>query len=160
SGVFTFGYDQTGRLTSSTTPYGVINYVRDGLGRVTSRQVVGQPAVTYTYDLSGNLTQAALPQAAATLSYNARNQLSSISRLNGVTSSFTYDPAARLLALTHSKAATTIDAETYSYDPIGNRLSHSTSMAQSLSTPATSNQFDAANELTQRSEERRVGKGS
>lgn len=49
-GVFSFTYDLAGRLTSSSTPSGTVNYTRDQLGRASSRQVVGQSPVTYSYD--------------------------------------------------------------------------------------------------------------
>jgi RHS repeat-associated protein len=150
SGAFSFGYDPAGRLITSTTPVGVVQYVRDALGRATSRQVVGQPAVTYAYDASGNLTSATMPQAAATFAYDARNQLSTLNRLNGVTSAFTYDPAAKLLAITHARGPTMIDTESYQYDTVGNRTSHFTSTGQPLVTTAVSNAvYDADNEQNQ-----------
>jgi RHS repeat-associated protein len=148
-GVFTFGYDAAGRLTASQSPFGAMQYTRDPLGRATSHQVTGQAAITYTYDPPGNLTGAALPQAAATFSYDARNEPSTINRINGVSSSFTYDPAARLLAITHAKGASVIDTESYVYDNVGNRASHSTSIGQSLATPAVATaSYDADNEQT------------
>ncbi len=149
SGVFTFSYDAAGRLVNSATPIGAVQYTRDALGRATSRQVVGQAALSYSYDAAGNLTSAALPQASASFTYTPRNQLASINRLNGVSTALGYDSDARLLSLTHAKGTSMIDAEGYSYDPIGNRLSHSTSVGQSLITSAVGNVFNADNQLTQ-----------
>src|SRR5207253_9701179 len=45
AGTFTYQYDSAGRLVSSATPFGTVQYTRDQLGRVKSRQVVGQAAV-------------------------------------------------------------------------------------------------------------------
>lgn len=50
--------------------------------------------------------------------------------------------------ITHAKGGATIDAESYGYDAVGNRLSHSSSFSQALVTPITTNQFDNANRLT------------
>jgi RHS repeat-associated protein len=147
-GVFTFVYDLAGRLTSSTTPLGTVQYARDALGRVTSRQVVGQSPVSYSYDAAGNLLSAALPQASTTFAYDQRNLPSGISRLNGVSSAFTFDPAARLLSIAHTRGATAIDAESYAYDGVGNRASHETSIGQPLITQPTVNQFNASNQMT------------
>jgi YD repeat-containing protein len=55
-----FSYDGAGRLTQRINPVGSVNYTIDALGRVTSRQVAGQPAVTHTYDATGNLLTAAM----------------------------------------------------------------------------------------------------
>jgi RHS repeat-associated protein len=104
--------------------------------------------LTYAYDDVGNLSSAALPLASASFSYNKRNQLASISRLNGVSTSFSYDTDTRLLSLTHAKGASVIDAENYGYDFVGNRVSHNTSIGQSLVTQPVANQFDNADELT------------
>ena len=148
SGAFAFTYDAAGRLTSSSAPFGSVNYTYDARSSMTSRQVVGRPMLSYGYDPVGNLASAALPQASANFSYNGRNQIAAINRLNGVSSSFTYDVDARLLSLTHAKGATLLDAESYMYDVIGNRVGHSTSIGESAITRPTANQFDNANELT------------
>ncbi len=148
SGVFGFTYDNAGRLTSSSTPFGTVNYTYDPRSSVTSRQVVGRPMLSYSYDPVGNLASAVLPQASANFSYNGRNQIANINRLNGVSSSFNYDADANMLTLTHAKGASVIDAESYTYDAVGNRVSHNTTIGQSLVTQPTMNQFDNANELT------------
>jgi RHS repeat-associated protein len=148
AGVFAFSYDLAGRLLSSSTPIGTVNYAYDGRGAMASRQVAGQPALSYSYDPAGNLTSAALPQASASFTYNPRNQLSNITRPNGVSSAYTYDADARLLTLTHAAGASTIDAESYGYDSVGNRYSHSTSIGQSLVTQPTANLYNANNQLT------------
>lgn len=147
--VFTFSYDAAGRLTGSSTPFGTVSYTYDGRGAMALRQVGGQPAVSYSYDQAGNLTSAAIPQASATFTYNARNQLSGITRLNGVSSAFGYDAPGRLLSLVHSRGPSIIDAQSYTYDAVGNRIARSTNIAQPLITQAVANQFNAANQLIQ-----------
>ena len=104
-GVFAFGYDSAGRLTSSTTPCGTVDYVRDALGRATLRQVVGQTAVTYAYDQAGNLLSASTAGASLNRTYDPRNLVSTASRMNGVTSQYTYDQLGRLATLTHGGTA-------------------------------------------------------
>ena len=63
SGSFSMVYDLAGRLIRSVGPFGALNYTRDSNGRVASREVQGQPAVTYTYDANGNLSRAAMTAA-------------------------------------------------------------------------------------------------
>ena len=148
SGVFSFAYDFAGRVNSSSTPVGTVNYGYDGRGQMASRQVAGQSTLAYTYDAAGNLASAALPQASANFTYNPRNQLSKITRPNGVSSTFGYDSDARLLTLTHAAGASTLDAESYTYDAVGNRGGHSTRIGQSLITQPTTNQYNVNNQLT------------
>jgi RHS repeat-associated protein len=90
-----------------------------------------------------------MPQASENFAYNPRNQLGTISRPNGVSTAYTYDSIGRLLGLNHSKGSVAIETESYAYDGIGNRTSHATSVGQALSTPPTTNLFDAANRLVQ-----------
>ena len=148
AGIFTFTADPTGRLLASTTPFGAVNYTYDGRGMLASRQVSGQPTLSYAYDPTGNLLGASMPQASASFAYDARNELSAISRQNGVRSVYSYDPDARLLGITHTSGPSNVDVETYSYDAIGNRGTHSSTLGQPLITQPTSNQFDVANQLT------------
>ena len=149
SGTFLYSYDLANRLLGSTTPFGSVSYAYDGRGIMASRQVAGQPSLSYSYDPAGNLTAAALPQAAANFSYNARNQLVSMGRLNGVSTTYAYDGDSRLLSLTHANGSTSIDAESYGYDSVGNRNSHSSGIGQPLITQPTVNQVDVANQLIQ-----------
>jgi RHS repeat-associated protein len=150
SGTFSFSYDLAGRLLSSVSPNGTVNYAYDGRGAMVSRQVVGQPALTYTYDAAGNLTSAALPQASAAITYDAKDRPSAMTRLNGVSTALAYDAAGRLLSLTHAKGSSALDTEAYTYDAVGNRIAHSTSIGQSLMTqPVASASYDANSQQTQ-----------
>jgi RHS repeat-associated protein len=148
SGVFTFTRDLAGRLLSSSTPFGSVDYTYDVRGMMASRQVAGETLLSYSYDPVGNLTASSMTSASAAFMYDPRNALSSITRMNGVISTFAYDPAGRLTSITHSQGSTVIDSETYGYDAVGNRNSHSTAISQALITPATINTYNAANQLT------------
>src|SRR5439155_1009767 len=120
TGAFTYAYDAAGRLTRAASRFGTVQYSYDPAGQVTSRQVVGQPSVDYTYDAVGNLKRAATTVSAVDYSYDAGNQLLSMGRFNGVASQYNYDALGRLLSLTHSRGATVLNSQSYSYDAIGN----------------------------------------
>ncbi|MCA1614544.1 MAG: DUF4214 domain-containing protein [Acidobacteria bacterium] len=147
-GVFSYDYDAAGQLVKEEGPFGVVQYTRDRAGRVASRQVVGQPRVDYTYDAAGNLTRATMPGAAADMTYDVRGLPQTVTRSNGVKSTFGYDALGRLLTLTDTLGQAVLKTHTYSYDSTGRRISHATSNAQSLITPAAAGQYDAANRLT------------
>ena len=91
-----------------------------------------------------------MPQLSANFTYDSRNNLSSIDRLNGISSTFAYDQLARLTSITHAKGASVIDAETYGYDQVGNRIGHGTTIGRSLITPAVpSALYNSDNEQVQ-----------
>jgi RHS repeat-associated protein len=150
AGSFTYEYDLTGALLTSHGPTGSVKYVRDGLGQVQQRQVIGQPAVDYTYDPVGNVTAASMPQASVTYGYDAVNRPLSLIRRNGVKSDYSYDPVGRLLSIVHSRGTSNLLSLAYSYDATGRRVSQQSSLAQPLvSEPATAT-YDDANRLIQR----------
>lgn len=149
SGVFNFTHDLAGRLIGSANQFGTLRYTRNGLGRATSRQVVGQSAVSYSYDPAGNPLMASSPQAAVTYTYDAKNRPVSLARSNGIRSSYTYDALSRVLSLTHSSGSTVLNSQSYTYNALGNRNSYATNIAQPLVTQAVTNQYDAANRLLQ-----------
>jgi RHS repeat-associated protein len=147
---FGFEYDAAGGLIRSVGPTGTVSYQRDALGRVASRQVTGQPAVTYGYDGASNLLTAAMPGASVSLTYNAGNQHSRLDRSNGVATSYTYDPVGRVLSIVHALGTTTLQSLSYSYDSAGNRISQGTSFGRSPLTQAAAATYDDANRLIQR----------
>jgi len=150
AGVFTFTYDAVGRLLSSTTPFGTVQYTRDALGRVASRQVVGQAAVLYQYDPVGNLLSAAMPQASVSFTYDPRNLPQQLNRMNGVSTQHTYDANRQVLTITHAKGATRIQTLAYGYDTVGNRTSQNTSSAQPLITQAVAATYGPGNRILTR----------
>jgi len=105
SGNFGFGYDALSRRTSLTRPNSVNTaYSFDNLSRLLSvthaKSATTQDGTTYTVDSAGNRTRLT-PQP------------------SGTASNFTYDSIYELIQVTQGSSTT----ESYSYDPVGNRLS-------------------------------------
>ncbi len=148
-GPFSFQYDLAERLTSAASQFGVLTYILDAAGRVTSRQVSGQPAVTYTYDAVGNVLQAATTSAAAALTYDGRNAIVGIPRLNGVALQYPYDVLGRLSSVTHSNAAGTLAAQSYDYDAVGNRIAALVTGGQTIPAASGPRTYDADDKLLQ-----------
>jgi RHS repeat-associated protein len=121
TGQFGFGYDNLSRRTQLTRPNGVnTNYSYDSLSRL---QSVLHQAGTNTID------------GASYLYDNAGNRTSKTNYLNNITENYTYDPLYQLTQVTQGATTT----ESYSYDPVGNRLS-------SLGMPSYAH--NSSNELT------------
>jgi len=119
-GAPTFTYDALSRRTSMTLPSGAIaNYTYDAASQLTSlvHSLSGNPigSLNYIYDAVGNRT--AMTEVAGTNSY-------------------AYDPLNRLTQAAHPQP--TNPAESFAYDPVGNRTS---------SHLATGQVHDAANRL-------------
>jgi YD repeat-containing protein len=124
AGSFGFGYDALSRRTSLTRPNGVnTSYGYDSVSHLLSvLHQVGANTLDgagYTYDSAGN-------------------RKSKTDYLNGVTSNYGYDPLYELTQVTQGASTT----ESYSYDPVGNRLS-------SLGVPLYN--YNSSNELTSNS---------
>ncbi len=151
SGTFSFSYNPAGHLTDSAGPFGSVTYTRDPLGRVKTRQVVGQSAVSYAYDIVGNLASAIMPEAGATFTYDVRNRLDLIRRTNGVVTDQDYDALGRITSIVHSGPAGIIDLQSYAYDRVGNRISADRLIAAPLATQLSVNQYETLSDrLTQR----------
>jgi RHS repeat-associated protein len=121
-GSFGFSYDALSRRTQMTRPNGVTtNYGYDNLSRLLSvLHQVGSTTIdgaTYTLDNAGNRTSKTDLQA-------------------GVTTNYGYDNIYQLLSPTQGATAT----ESYTYDPVGNRLS---SLGVSSYTNNSSNELTA-----------------
>jgi RHS repeat-associated protein len=150
SGLFGFIYDLAGRLTGAVAPVGSLQYTYDAASRMASRQVAGQAALTYSYDAAGNLNSASMPSASVMRTYDPRNLLLTASRANGVTSQNTYDALGRVASIAHTGLAGVINSQTYGYDSVGNRISSTSGMAQSLITPAVATAaYDVNNKQNQ-----------
>ncbi|PYU36693.1 MAG: hypothetical protein DMG28_00015 [Acidobacteria bacterium] len=105
TGSFGLSYDALSRRTQMTRPNGVnSNYTYDSLSRLLSvLHQAGASTIdgaTYTVDAAGNRT-------------------SKTDRLAGVTSNYAYDAIYELTNVTQGTNTT----ESYTYDPVGNRLS-------------------------------------
>ena len=105
TGQFGFSYDALSRRTGLTRPNGVnTSYNFDSLSRLAS---VLHKAGTTTLDGAGYAYD------------NAGNRTSKTNYLNNITEQYTYDPLYQLTQVTQGLTTT----ESYSYDPVGNRLS-------------------------------------
>jgi RHS repeat-associated protein len=121
SGSFGFGYDALSRRTSLTRPNAVnTTYSYDNLSRLLSvlhaKSGATIDGATYTVDNAGNRASKTELQA-------------------GVTTNYGYDNIYQLLSAIPSSGP----AETYTYDPVGNRLS---------SAGVASYSYNSSNELT------------
>ena len=131
TGSFGFGYDALNRRTQMTRPNNVVtNYAYDNLSHLQSvlHQLSGSTidGATYTLDNAGNRTAKTDQHA-------------------GVTSNYGYDAIYELTGVTQGTNTT----ESYTYDPVGNRLSslgvspYSVNVSNQLtSTPSTSYTYD------------------
>ena len=121
AGSFGYSYDSLSRRTQMTRPNGIsTNYTYDSLSRLLSvlHQTGGSTidGAVYTLDAAGNRT-------------------AKTDDLAGVTSNYTYDKIYELTQVMQGANTT----ESYSYDPVGNRLS-------SLGVPSYT--VNSSNELT------------
>jgi RHS repeat-associated protein len=141
-----YAYDTLNRLTTLTPPAaftatGSFGFAYDALSRRTSLTRPNSVSTTYTYDDLSRLLGAVHKLGATTLdgaTYtvdNAGNRSSKADLLAGVTSNYTYDALYELTQTAQGGSAT----ESYTYDPVGNRL---TSLAASY-TVNTSNELTA-----------------
>jgi len=149
-GAVSYSYDLNGnRITLTDAEGGVTDYVYDALNRLTDLTNPAGEAVSLTYDALSRRTGLHLPNGAtATYTYDAASHL--IDLINQVNSTnlsnftytydnvgnrialtdkdglhnYTYDPVYRLLSATHPQPEN--PAETFTYDPVGNRLSDGT----------------------------------
>lgn len=149
-----YTYDSAGNRTSMVTPSGTTRYTYDALNRLAS---VIEPAgglTTYTYDAVGNLAGTVLPNGtSASYTYdglnrlvrliNRRQDLGEISsytytlgaagnRLqiaegSGRIVSYTYDPLLRLIRESILDPVNGNEDISYTYDPVGNRLTRTNS---------------------------------
>ena len=119
SGIFSMAWDAAGRLLKQVGPFGEVNYTRDAKGRVTSRQVVGDPRVSYTYDADDNLVQASMTGATVTQTFDPRNPVTGRTRSNGVNGAYSFDSLGQLLSIVEQKGQNSIVARKYSYDGTG-----------------------------------------
>ena len=144
NGSTTYAYDTLNRLQTLTPPTaisgGSFGFSYDVLSRRTQMTRPNNITTNYTYDNLSRLLSI-LHQSGSTVldgaSYtldNVGNPTAKTNQQSGVTSNYTYDPIYELTQV--AQAANT--TESYSYDPVGNRLS---SLSGSYS-------YNSSNELT------------
>ena len=164
SGPIEYVYSDTGcyagcvgvadKVVQEITPLGSISYTYDVLGRRTSMQVAGQPAVNYQYDAVGRLTGISTqnPEHGTlnfSFTYDALGRRTSLTYPNGVTTTYSYDSASRLTELKHlSPLNQVLEKISYLYDRNGNRISMDRlNITPKLPTPVVSATYNEANQM-------------
>lgn len=118
-----YTYDAANRLTQVAYPNDVVGaYVYDQADRLLQIGYTGPGAATiaafaYTLDAVGNRLSMIDGDGTATYSYDALHRLTSVTYPNGEQVAYAYDPMGNRLSMTSSLAGVT----TYSYD-VGDRL--------------------------------------
>ena len=173
-GTLNYTYDAAGNLASMTSSHtnGVsVNYSYDDLNRlstvVDNRLASGANTTTYTYDPANNLATVTYPNGLqSTLGYDQVNRITSLVspisgydyeygptgnrtssvETNGRVLNWTYDGINRLTNETIASAPSGKNGSiSYGLDPVGNRLSDTSSLAGVSSGSAT---FDADDRLS------------
>lgn len=148
SGSTTYVYDTLNRLQTLTPPSafttGSFGFSYDALSRRTQMTQPNNVTTSYTYDNLSRLLNVLHQLSGSTIdgaTYtvdNAGNRISKTDWQAGVTSNYGYDQIYQLLSAAQGANTT----ETYTYDPVGNRLS-------SLGVPLYN--YNSSNELTSNS---------
>ncbi len=144
----TYGYDNTGQLTTITFPSGrTLTYGYDDAQRLTSITDHQGNSITYTLDAMGNRTKEETKDPGGVLTRKLEREYDSLSRLKRIIGSatpswdndYTYDDNGNQLTETDGKNATT----THTYDAL-NRLKTSTDRLAGVTTYS----YDALDHLT------------
>ena len=134
-----------------------VTYVHDTLNRLQTVTDPNGQTSTYTYDPNGNRASLVQPNGiATTYTYNARNRLTNLTTQQGTSSQvvqqyqltlgpagnrtriaeqggtvrdYTYDTLFRLTGERVTQSGTLASATTYTYDPVGNRTTQTTTGA-------------------------------
>lgn len=124
-------YDPAGRLTSSTGPAGVQEFVYDNTGRITSQKLDGAVLATPGY----RSDTAALDPGV----------LESVAYANGTNGTIAYDNYGRVNGVTWKQGITLITSDTVTRSLTGRVL---TDFVDGAATPTWSYQYDSAGRLT------------
>ncbi|MCP4546729.1 MAG: RHS repeat protein, partial [bacterium] len=143
--VESFGYDTLGRRTSMANAEVALSYMFDELNRLTqtTNHTLTQ-SIGYEYDDNNNLTRMIGPRGAVEYFYDELNRLveqrdpvtgvflyeydnlgrrTALHYPNGLTTEYSYGVASRLESIiTRNEQGEVVDGYSYSYDPVGNRL--------------------------------------
>ena len=141
----TYAYDTLNRLTTLANSWaGSFNFTYDSLSRRTQMTRPNGVNTHYSYDSLSRLLGVLHQTGASTIdgaSYTvdaAGNRTSKTDQMAGVTSNYAYDALYELTQVTQAANTT----ESYTYDPVANRLS---------SLAATTSSYNSSNQLTSNS---------
>ena len=153
SGVFSFGYDTAGRLTSETNPQSqVMSYQLDANGNTTRITHPGGYYVTRVYDQLDRLTDIKLNGAttsAVTFGYDQLSRRTSKNYANGANTSYSYDLGNNLLTMNIAFVGSAANW-TYTFNKVHQMLSQNCSDTSYIWRPtAGSVTYAAANNLNQ-----------
>ena len=149
-------YDPLNRLASLTSPAGANTFAYDALSRRTSLTLPNGTQTTYTYDPASQVTNI-LHQLTATSTqinkadylYNGVGNRTSLTDKRGA-QTFGYDTLDRLTSASHPLLGT---AQSFAYDPVGNRTTagNVTNPGNQLTTDSThAYQYDDNGNLTRK----------
>jgi RHS repeat-associated protein len=149
TGTVSRDYDDLDRLTSETSPRGIVSYTYDDVGRRTSTTVTGQPGIVYTYDDADRLTQITQNGANVAFTYDVGGRRSSVTLPNGVVTKYTYNAASDLTEIVYQAGVTNLGNLSYTYDTAGRRSSTGGAFAQvNLPSAMESATYNVNNQLT------------
>ncbi len=150
AGIITPQYDGLDRLTSETSPLGVVSYGYDAGSRRTRMTVQGQPDVTYGYDNANRLTTIAQSSSSVVATYDTAGRQSTVQVPNGTIETDGYDVSSRLISLAYTRSGNPSGNLTYQYDADGRRAFVGGTLARTgIPQPVASATYDVANQLTQ-----------
>ncbi|HEX9005572.1 MAG TPA: RHS repeat-associated core domain-containing protein, partial [Blastocatellia bacterium] len=149
SGAMTWGYDDANRLSSETTPQGVVRYSYNKASQRATMTAADRPVVTYGYDDAGRISTIKQGVETFTWAYDDLSRMKSLSRPNNVTTSYEYDAANKLSRILHANAASVaLEDFKYGYN-VDDEIESIESLGSStlLPTARTVNAADAANRI-------------
>jgi YD repeat-containing protein len=153
TGTYGFAYDNMGRLISTTTNYTFLpgptftnSYTYDAGSNRTSLTTPDGSISTYGYDTLNRLNGLANSWAGSFgFGYDALSRRTQLTRPNGVNTNYSYDSVSHLLSVLHKAGVNTLDGDSYTYDPAGNR----TAKTNDLNGLTSNYTYDALYELAQ-----------
>jgi RHS repeat-associated protein len=153
TGVYSFAYDNMGRLIATTTQYSYLpgynfqnSYTYDAASNRKSLTAPDGSTTTYNYDTLNRLstlTNSLTGQFG--FGYDALSRRTQLTRPNGINTNYSYDSVSHLLSVLHQSGSATVDGAGYTYDYAGNR----TSKTNYLNGITSNYGYDLIYELTQ-----------
>lgn len=154
SGTATYTHDNADRLTAIARTgggsglNGTLSYGYDDTGNITSRTLPDSTSSTYGFDDDGRLTTITSAGATTTLAYDPAGNLTSttLPSRNGHVETRTYDRAGQLTTVDNSKAGTILSRHASTLDAAGNPTRVQTT--RGASDVYDAHEYDARNRLT------------